>query len=114
MTHSFGCRKEPNGPIGNYRARQLSAGYFRGFGLAQVPVQRGGRFSANAIAPSFASFETNTGPRILTCSRHISAGPQPRDSTMIRLVAATASGPLGGVFSARASAASQGFTGSGG
>src|SRR6202022_5148513 len=104
MTHSFGCRKEPNGPIGNYRVRQLLAGDIRGFGLAQVPVQRGGRFSANAIAPSFASFETNTGPRILTCSRHISAGAQPRDSAMMRLGAATGSGPLSVIFSATARA----------
>src|ERR1700761_4477628 len=57
----------------------------------QVPVQRAGRFSANAIAPSLASFDENTGIKILFCSANMVSGLQPRDSTMIRLVAATAS-----------------------
>src|SRR4029077_336275 len=81
---------------------------FRG----QVPVQRGGRFSANAIAPSLASLDENTGIRSLFCSANLVSGLQPRDSTMICLVAATASGPLAVIFSAKAIAASSAAPGS--
>src|SRR5689334_1470290 len=78
----------------------------------QVPVHLGGRFSANAIAPSLASLDMKTGARILVCSRHISSGDQPRDSTMIFLVAATARGPLAVIFSASSMAASRTLPGS--
>src|ERR1700682_4377309 len=77
-----------------------------GTALRQLPVHFGGRFSANAMAPSLASFDMNTGARIFVCSRHISSGLQPRDSTMMRFVAATASGPFAVIFSASAIAAS--------
>ena len=73
---------------------------------ASLPVQFGGRFSAKAIAPSLASLDPNTGMMIFICSRHWSSGVHPRDSTMIRLVAATASGPLAVIRSANPIAAS--------
>lgn len=69
--------------------------------------QRGRRLSANAIAPSFASLEVNTGTRIFICSANIVSGLHPRDSVIIRLVATTASGPLAVIFSANAIAASR-------
>src|SRR4051794_1345520 len=78
----------------------------------QVPVHFGARFSANAIAPSFASLLLNTGIRIFTCSANIVSGLQPRDSVMIRLVAATASGPLAVIRSASSIAASSTWPGS--
>ena len=52
------------------------------------------------------------GTRILTCSANMVSRLQPRDSVMIRLVAATASGPLAVIFSASAIAASSTFPGS--
>lgn len=68
--------------------------------------------SANAIAPSFASLEVNTGTRIFICSANIVSGLHPRDSVIIRLVATTASGPLAVIFSANAIAASRAVPGS--
>src|SRR5262245_32305690 len=44
---------------------------------AYVPVHFGGRFSANAIAPSLASLLLKTGIRIRVCCDHISSGLQP-------------------------------------
>src|SRR5947199_191767 len=41
------------------------------------PFHTGGRFSANATAPSMASAEKNTGPAILDCRSNASASDQP-------------------------------------
>ena len=51
-----------------------------------------GRFSAKASAPSIASAEPKTGPMISPCRANASALSQSADSTMTRLLAASASG----------------------
>ena len=59
--------------------------------------QTGGRFSANAVAPSRASSEPNTGPEISACFCHCSSSAQPGASTRIRFDAAVArAAELGG------------------
>ena len=61
---------------------------------SQVPVQLGARFSANAIAPSLASFDVKIGMMCSSCFFHISSSVQPADFVMTSLVVATAKGPL--------------------
>ena len=54
----------------------------------------GSRFSLNALAPSLASSEANTGPVIAPCFSHISALDQSNCSCRICLEATSASGPF--------------------
>ena len=70
------------------------------------PVQSGGRFSAKAAAPSIASLEVNTGPMISPCRANASSLGQSADSTMTRLVAASASGAFAATLAASSLAAS--------
>lgn len=63
----------------------------------QRPRQTGERFSANAVAPSRASSEANTGPAIAAWWSHPSVNVQSGAASAIRFEAATARGPLAAI-----------------
>src|SRR5260370_5324798 len=71
------------------------------------PRHTGGRFSANAAAPSIASLEPKTRAAISACLAHAWAAGQSADSTMMRLVAASAIGALAAIAAARMLAAAR-------
>ena len=77
--------------------RELQVGVLTGAGKG---------FSANALAPSCASCETNTGPEISPCRAQNSSSLQSRERSRICLVASRASGPLSAMRAASSSAAS--------
>ena len=63
----------------------------------QRPRHTGARRSANAVAPSRASSDANTGRTISSCRAHASSGAQDGADRTISFVAATASGPLAAI-----------------
>ena len=72
--------------------------------VVSAPPQTGSRFSANAVAPSRASSEANTGPAISPWRSQNSSSVQSPAAARIRLVASSASGPLRGDRARRARA----------
>ena len=64
---------------------------------AHSPRHTGGRFSANARAPSCASSDANTGFSSSCCRLHHSSAGHARPWVMISFVARTASGPLAAI-----------------
>ena len=71
-----------------------------------LPCQTGGRFSANAVAPSRASSEAKIGSQIGAWRSNASLCGQSSDSRRMRLLPASASGPLAAIVAASSSAAS--------
>jgi len=69
------------------------------------PLQRGGRFSAKASAPSRASSDVKTGSTMTRCRSQNSPAGQPAAPAMTDLVARTASGPLALIVTASSWAA---------
>src|SRR3569623_49036 len=73
--------------------------------LSYLPFQTGGRFSANAVAPSRASSDANTGGRSSPCLAQASSSVQSDEALRtISLVVATASGPFDATTAASSSA----------
>src|SRR5690349_12048422 len=77
-----------------------------------LPCHPGGRFSANAVAPSRESSDTNTGPEISSLSCQASGSSTDCACDTIRFEAASASGALAATVSASDMASSSTVPGS--